>query len=219
MSSETGLRERKKRQTRELIAGAAWDLFLERGFDRVTVADVARAADVSEATVFNYFPTKEDLAYHRMQDFETEMLTAIREREPGTSIVEAFGRFVLETRGFLREGDDGSSGSPEKIMRMFTSPSLVAREREIFDRYALALAALIAEERGVAADDLESHVIANALIGLHRALINHVRRRVLAGTDRRRIAREVRLQGGRALALLEKGLVQDPRSDTRSESR
>jgi len=56
-----GLRERKKRQTREAIAQAAMALFVEHGFDAVTVADVARAADVSEKTVFNYFPAKEDL--------------------------------------------------------------------------------------------------------------------------------------------------------------
>jgi AcrR family transcriptional regulator len=216
MSTEIGLRERKKLQTRELIAEAAWRLFLERGFDRVTVADVARAADVSEATVFNYFPTKEDLAYHRMQDFESAMLRSIREREPGSSIVQAFGRFVLEPRGFLKE-DAGSPATREEIISMFTeSPSLVAREREILDRYARALAALIAEERGAASDDLESRVIANALIGLHRALIDHVRSRLLAGFDGRRIAREVRVQGRRALALLENGLDQDPRWATRS---
>ena len=60
-----GLRERKKRQTREAIAQAAMALFVARGFDAVTVADVARAADVSEKTVFNYFPAKEDLVFAR----------------------------------------------------------------------------------------------------------------------------------------------------------
>lgn len=60
MSTQPGLRERKKRQTRELIAAVAHRLFGERGFDAVTVAEVARAADVSEGTVYNHFPTKED---------------------------------------------------------------------------------------------------------------------------------------------------------------
>src|ERR1700754_5119358 len=63
-----GLRERKKRQTQEAIAGAAMELFLEHGFDAVTVADVARAADVAEKTVFNHFPTKEDLVFFRSDD-------------------------------------------------------------------------------------------------------------------------------------------------------
>jgi AcrR family transcriptional regulator len=217
VNSETGLRERKKRQTRELIANTARRMFFERGFDRVTVADVARAADVSEATIFNYFPTKEDLAYHGMQDFEEQMLTAIRERPPGASIVEAFGQFVLQPRGFLREGQDGGEPSPETVTRMFVeSPALLAREREILERYARALATLIAEDRGAPGNDLTSRVIANALIGLHHALLDHVRRRVLEGADPQQIAREVRGQGRRALGLLERGLDTGDRSITQS---
>src|SRR5438309_1491737 len=57
---DQGLRERKKLQTRDRLRTVARELFVERGFEHVTVAEVARAADVSEATVFNYFPTKED---------------------------------------------------------------------------------------------------------------------------------------------------------------
>src|SRR3954470_24469510 len=78
-----GLRERKKEQTRRLIAETARRLFAERGFDAVTVGEVARAADVSEKTVFNYFPTKEDLFYSGMEAFEERLLGAVREREPG----------------------------------------------------------------------------------------------------------------------------------------
>src|SRR4051812_43244994 len=101
MTTELGLRERKKHRTRELLAETAWRLSAERGFDQVTVAEIASAAEVSEATVFNYFPTKEDLVFHRMERFEQELLTAIRERASGESIVQAFGRFVLTPRGFL----------------------------------------------------------------------------------------------------------------------
>src|SRR5205823_5438943 len=101
MATELGLRERKKQQTRRLIADTARRLFAERGFERVTVADVAREADVSEGTVFNYFPTKEDLVYERMEAFEQEMLDAIRDRSPDESRLAAFGRFVLQPRGFL----------------------------------------------------------------------------------------------------------------------
>src|SRR5207245_277307 len=101
MSSDLGLRERKKLQTRQLITDTARQLFAERGFEQVSVVDVARAADVSEATVFNYFPTKEDLVYGGLEQFEEELLAAVRERPEGESIVAALGRFFLRPRGFL----------------------------------------------------------------------------------------------------------------------
>ena len=64
---ELGLRQRKKQQTRQLIADTAWRLFADRGFERVTVAEIAREAQVAVATVFNYFPTKEDLFFYRLE--------------------------------------------------------------------------------------------------------------------------------------------------------
>src|SRR5215210_9563621 len=101
----TGLRERKKQQTRDLIARTARDLFVERGFEAVRVAEIARAADVSEKTVFNYFPTKEDLVFWRLEAFEAEILGALRERAPGESALAAFRRFVLTPRGLIDEDD------------------------------------------------------------------------------------------------------------------
>src|SRR5918996_4158140 len=97
----TGLRERKKQQTRELIAETARRLFGERGFERVSVAEIAREADVSEKTVFNYFATKEDLVYWRLEAFEAQLLGAISSREPGESALAAFSRFVLAQRGLI----------------------------------------------------------------------------------------------------------------------
>src|SRR5436189_161830 len=120
---ELGLRERKKQRTRELIAETARRLFAARGFERVTIAEVAREADVSEQTVFNYFPTKEDLVYWRFEGFEDELLTAIRRRDCGESVLRAFGRFVLRRRG-LR----GASGrSPPSRTDSARSASADAR--------------------------------------------------------------------------------------------
>src|SRR5438046_5625996 len=96
MTAEPGLRERKKQQTHQAIAEAAQQLFAERGFDAVTVAEVSRAADVSEGTVFNYFPTKEDLFYGRMEIFEATLVEAVRARPRGESALAAFSRFVLD---------------------------------------------------------------------------------------------------------------------------
>ena len=84
MAEQLGRRERKKQQTREHIAETARRLFGERGFEGVTVAEVAREADVAEQTVYNYFPTKEDLVYWRLESFEERLLEAVRDREPGS---------------------------------------------------------------------------------------------------------------------------------------
>src|SRR5712692_10557179 len=96
-----GRRERKKQQTRQLLADTARRLFAQRGFEAVSVAEVAREADVAEATVFNYFPSKEDLVFSGLERFEDELLSAIRDRASGETILQAFGHFVLEPRGFL----------------------------------------------------------------------------------------------------------------------
>jgi AcrR family transcriptional regulator len=207
-AAEIGLRERKKQRTRELIAETARQLFAERGFDHVTIAEVARAAEVSEQTVFNYFPTKEDLVYWRLESFEQELLAAIRERGPGQSVLQAFGGFVLQRRGLLAQRDAEARERLVELTRTITeSPALLRREREIFDRYTASLAAAIAEEMGAGAGEVQPWVIANALIGVHRALLDYSRRRILDGAPNDRIVRELRAQGKRALAALEGGLA------------
>lgn len=207
MATELGLRERKKQRTRQLIADTAWRLFAERGFDEVPVAEIAREAEVSEATVFNYFPTKEDLVFHRMEAFEEELLDAIRDRPEGESIVAAFGRFVLRPRGFLGSDDPAATEGMRSAARVMTgSPTLLARQREILDRYTSTVASLIAEERGFSADDPEPWVVANALIGVHRALLTYIHRQALDGVPNRRIARNLVTHGKRALAVLEQGI-------------
>jgi AcrR family transcriptional regulator len=205
-SQPSGLRERKKQQTRELIAETARRLFAERGFEPVTVAEIARAADVAETTVFNYFPTKEDLVYWRMESFEAALLDAIREREAGQSVLAAFARFVLEPRGLLAEPDAEARERLAALTRMIAgSPALLAREQQVYARYTTSLAALIAEETG-AADAIEPWVAANALMGVHRGLVDYARRRIVAGARNPRLARDVRAQGEQALALIERGL-------------
>ena len=204
---ELGLRERKKQRTRELIAETARRLFAARGFERVTIAEVAREADVSEQTVFNYFPTKEDLVYWRFEGFEDELLTAIRRRDSGESVLRAFGRFVLRRRGLLAEQDPEARRRLLEITRMITaSPALLERERAIFDRYTESLALLVAEELGPRADEVLPRVVANALMGIHRALLDYSRKRILADAPSDTIIRELRARGERAISALENGL-------------
>src|ERR671937_423977 len=103
MPDDLGLRAVKKRETRRLLGEAAWELFAARGFDNVTVAEIARAAMVSEKTVFNYFPTKEDLFFTRLEEFAERLVEAVRDREPAAvaAEVKTLGRraFVLLADG------------------------------------------------------------------------------------------------------------------------
>jgi len=200
-----GLRERKKQRTREAIAAAAMELFAERGFDAVTVADVARAADVATATVFNYFPRKEDLVYSRLEVFEEALLAAIRGRAPGASVLDAFADFVT---GTARAGASRDLGERVRTTARIisTSPALIARERQVTGRYADALAGLIAEETGAGADDLRPRVAAGALMAVHRALIDYARERAASGRVTANLADELDAEGNRAFALLRAGL-------------
>ena len=201
-----GLRERKKQRTRELIADTARKLFLERGFDAVTVAEIAREADVDTKTVYNYFPSKPELFYHRLEEFEQAMIDAVRAREAGVSILAALGRFILDQQGVLGQAD--ASDRLRAITRTIVeSPTLLAHEQQVFARFTASLAEAIADETGAYASEVTPWVVANALIGVHRSLIDYVRRETLAGTPNRKLARDVRVQAKQALAALETGLA------------
>ena len=205
VATDLGLRERKKRETRQQIFDAANRLFAERGFDAVAVAEIARAADVSEVTVFNYFPTKEDLFYGGMQFFEEELIDAVRGRPRGKSALDAFRRRLL----------DGADGLATKVrvdairkgaQTISASPSLVARERDIVDRYTRQLAAVLAEETGASPDDVEPLGVAGTLMVVHRTLVDHVRTQVLAGRRGSQLVEDFRSQARRAFRRLEHGL-------------
>jgi AcrR family transcriptional regulator len=206
-----GLRELKKEQTRQLIAGTAWRLFADRGFDKVTVAEIAREAQVAEATVFNYFPSKEDLFYSRFEAFSARLADTVRDRGPGEPALAAFRRALLEEGGLLAQAE---TGDREALARLRTvnrviaeSPALLAREQQAFARSAADLAALLAAETGAPRDDLRPQVVANALLGMQRAMVDYVRGRVSDGEDLGGLAADVRKLTTEAFALLEQGLA------------
>jgi AcrR family transcriptional regulator len=208
MTAELGLRERKKQRTRQLIADTARRLFAERGFEAVPVSEIAREAEVSEATVFNYFPTKEDLFYHGLEAFEEELLASIGDRAPGESVIGAFGRFVTAPRGLLAARDPEQIEHLAAITRTITeSPALLAREQQIYAKYTEALARLLASETGASPGDLQPWVVARSLVALHQGLIDYSRREIVAGARNPTLARRVRTQAQQALALLANGLA------------
>jgi AcrR family transcriptional regulator len=205
-----GLRELKKEQTRQLIADTAWQLFTDSGFDHVTVAEVARSAQVAETTVFNYFRTKEDLLYSGLETFGVALVDAIRTRAPGESALAAFRRFLLNAQGLPDQVEAGDTRALEQARALnqviAASPRLLAHEQQTIIRITDSLAALLAAETDAPADDLVAHVAANALMGVHRTLLEYVRRRVLSDDEPTHLASDLRRLGTHAFALLEHGL-------------
>ena len=208
MSQAAGVRENKKRRTRQLIEESAVALFAERGYDHVTMAEVARRADVSSATVFNHFATKDALIFSGLERFECELLDVIRARPVTESLPQAFRSFVLAMNGSL------TSSAPDAMRRLRTiaeiiesSVALRGREQQIYGRYTDLLATLIADETVADRDDPQPWVIANALMGVHRALVRQVRNALLADTPPAQIVRQVRRQASVAFAQLDRGLA------------
>jgi AcrR family transcriptional regulator len=198
-----GLRELKKEQTRRRITETAQRLFGERGFDAVTVAQVARAAEVAEATLFNYFPTKEDLFYSGLEAFGDRLIDAVRQRPAGEPALVSVRSFLLQTGGQLAQI---AAGDREALERARTTARVIAASPALRARERLALAGIAAELAAVLSDDPVTRAIANALMGVHSALVEYARNRLLTNDRPEAIATDVRAYGERAFALLERGL-------------
>jgi AcrR family transcriptional regulator len=194
-----GLRETKKLRMRTEIADQAMRLFVERGFDRVTVAEIAAAADISQKTVFNYFPTKEDLFFDEVPEREAAIVDAIRGRAPGESVLAALRRLQLGECGRL------SSPSFATFARIIEeSTALQAKELEVMAHFAQVLAAAMESELGV--DERDARIAAGLLVSVHRQLFRAARKQALAGKHGAAAARRLREDLERAYGMLEHGL-------------
>jgi AcrR family transcriptional regulator len=194
-----GLREFKKQRTRQLIADTAMRLFVERGFERVTVAEVAEAAGVSEKTVFNYFPTKEDLFFDEVDEREAALVGAIRDRRPGESIPAALRRHQITDCGRMC-----STGFAAFARLIEESPALRVKELEIMARFTRVIGEAIEEE--LDCGEVDAGVAASLLVGVHWQFFVTARKRALAGRHGPAAAKRLRADLERAYELLEHGL-------------
>jgi AcrR family transcriptional regulator len=195
----TGLRESKKQQTRERIASEAMRLFATRGFDHVTVAEVADAAEVSEKTVFNYFPAKEDLFFDEVPARLAAIAAAVRERRPGQTALGALRELQA------KEAPRLTSEQFATFARVIEeSPALRAKELEVMRSYSETLAETLCTELGVS--ELDARIAATALIGVHWQFFRLARKQALAGKHGPAAARKLKSDLARAYELLENGL-------------
>jgi AcrR family transcriptional regulator len=197
-----GLRERRKQATRQAISNVATQMFVDRGFDEVTIAEVADAAGVAKMTVTNYFPRKEDLVLDRAEAIERHLADVIAARAPGESMLAAIRRDYAEA--VARADVTLGLSSPAFAAMILGSPVLVGRVREMLDRREQLLGDAIAAETGT--DGPEQRLVAVLLASVHRVLAAEASRRSLEGQPRGQICAVLADAATRAFDLLEPSL-------------
>ncbi|PRY31616.1 TetR/AcrR family transcriptional regulator [Umezawaea tangerina] len=155
-----GRRERKKAATRQAIADAALRLFLERGYDQVSIRDIADEADVSTTTLFKHFTGKEALVFDEEADKEARLVAVVRDRAEGQSVVEALREHVLATWLPLTAHPQLA----EFTALVDTTPALRDYAERMWTRHTDALGAAIAEASGVDRDDLACVTLARFVL-------------------------------------------------------
>ncbi|MGV9353461.1 TetR/AcrR family transcriptional regulator [Streptomyces misionensis] len=186
-----GLRERKKRQTRQYISDVATGLFVERGFDAVTVAEIADAANVSVNTVYNYFPAKEDLFFDRSAGMVDRLARWVRGRREGES---AAGAVLRELREEVEAVSPRVGLLPDYavFMRVIeAAPALRSRLWAISQEVQAALEQALREETGAAADDDLPHLMAGQIAWLHGTVMGVIGREMVKGRAPAEVSREV----------------------------
>ncbi|WP_329216710.1 TetR/AcrR family transcriptional regulator [Streptomyces sp. NBC_01485] len=198
--AEPSLRERKKQATRQRISNVATGLFFERGFDEVTVAEVARAADVSAMTVFNYFPRKEDLFLDRIPEAVEMFTEAVRQRGPAESPFTALRALALQLIDQQHPLGGLHDNFPHFWRIVIDSPALSARAREGVEEVEEALARTLVE---TAPELSDPHLAAAMTIAAYRSLYVTTARRLLAGERAATVANEHRARMEAAFDALE----------------
>jgi AcrR family transcriptional regulator len=186
--AKLGLRERKKARTRQLIADSAARLFAARGYENVTVNDVAREAEVAPQTLYNYFPTKEHLVTDRDRQIQDRLCDLIRARSPGITPAGAIRDFVLKSVA-------GIGSIPPEIWRgeigylAAMSPTVHRLALEMIDRQSSALAEAISDTAAVPPELARLQGI--ALGGVFQIIISEAGRRTREGDSQAKIADEL----------------------------
>jgi AcrR family transcriptional regulator len=191
-----GLRERKKRQMRQMLSDTATRMFIERGFDAVRVSEVAEACQVSEKTVFNYFGTKEALLLDRFSDLEGSLRAALADR--AVSPLEAVLAVLAADLKGLTSMLEVHNNSAELIHRfrrvgemIQSTPSLRAHQSDALDQLTRVATSLLAERAEVEPDSPEPQIAATALVGLWQVQYRVLAIRTVVTADVRRAARLV----------------------------
>jgi AcrR family transcriptional regulator len=195
--------ERGGPQTRRKISDVATRMFLDRGFDDVTVADVAREAGVSSVTVFKHFPRKEDLLFDRQEDAVEILRAAVRDRGPGVDVLTSLRGVAFD----LLDNRHALSGVKEGSIPFFrtvaASPALIARVREIAAELEHALRELVSEDADF---DGDATLFAALVIAGYAAVLTETARRVIEAGTPDPVVENHRVRLGRLFDTLRDGI-------------
>ena len=207
----TGLRELKKERTRQVIADTARRLFRERGFDDVTVDEIAHTAEVSKKTIFNYFPTKEDLVFNRADDREAALIAAVAEGMESGALLESLRQLCLRQTRLIetlrRESGDGSGGVFDLI---HSHPGLQRKLHEIDVRLVHRLTGALAEHTDSSPEDPLTISVAWTFISVQRTLFRSLRKRAATSATDAAISRAHHRDVNRVFDQLRDGLATYP---------
>lgn len=206
-----GLRERKKRQMRQRLSDVATEMFVERGFEAVRVAEVAAACGVSEKTVFNYFPTKESLVLDLPEVTMAALRTSLA--DPEVPVVTAAVRILAAELGAMTSWLDLQEDPAEAITKVqrFSAliqgtPALRAHQRDMTDRLVAVAAEVLAARAGADPADPEPQIAATALLGLWQVQFAALRKHMDAARTPDQVRALVAADVRRAADLLTAGL-------------
>ena len=184
-----GLRERKKAETRRHLAEVAARLFTKRGYEKVRMIDIAQAADVSEQTLYNYFPTKEHLIFDRDREFEEFILGAVRHRLPGERLAESLRAKALLFLGQISPAIGKPSWVPASVA---TGPELRRVWLEINARCADVLTDALIEGEKERFERPVRKLMARSIVAFFAVLVEGVGEGNLEGKSRDKIVEEMR---------------------------
>lgn len=207
MAERVSLRERKRQRTHDAVSAVAISMFLEHGFDRVSVADIADAAEISKPTLFRYFRSKEDLVLHRIADHEGEAARTVRQRPAHQSPLAALHAHFLDGLA-RRDPVTGLNDHPEVLAfhnMIFSTPSLSARLNEYIARDEQALTDALVQT-APAPDELTARLAAVQIIAVQRTLARENWRRLTAGETADDLSEAARASADRGFRLLTSGL-------------
>ncbi|MEU8364279.1 TetR/AcrR family transcriptional regulator [Nonomuraea sp. NPDC048882] len=199
--------ERGGPRTRAKISQVATRLFLERGFDAVTVAEIGREAGVSSVTVFNHFPRKEDLLLDRGEDAVAILRSAVRDRAAGADVLTSLRDATLRLADERHALSGLKDGSVPFFRTVAASPALIARAREI----AADLQRVLADELERDPDfDGDGPLLAAFFIAGYGSVLVETARRLIAGEPQQAVVDDHRARLERLFAALRDGVIPRP---------